>query len=95
LTTFLEKQQIKVKLSLLNISFGVNTFNIPEINNTVNYIIILMKYFIFSMKYKKQTPTLNCFINYLKLKIQIEKEIALNNDTLHIFEQKWKHIKIS
>ena len=92
LTTFLEKTTIKRKLSLLNISFGVNTFKIPEINNTVNHIIILMKYFIFSFKYKKQIPTFNCFINYLKLKIQIEKEIALNNDKLHIFEQKWKRI---
>ena len=95
LTTFLEKQQLNIKLSLLNISLGVNTFNIQEVNDAVNYIIILMKYFIFSMKYRKQTPTMNCFINYLKLKIQIEKEIALNNDTLHIFEQKWKHIKLS
>ena len=34
-------------------------------------------------------------INYLKLKIQVEKEIALNNDTLHIFEHKWKNIKLS
>jgi len=95
LTTFLDKHKLNVKLSLLDISLGVNTFKIPEVNNTVNYIIILMKYFIFSMKYRKQTPTMNCFINYLKLKIQIEKEIALNNDTLHIFEHKWKHIKLS
>ena len=65
LTTFLEKQQLQLKLSLLNISFGVNTFKIPEINNTVNHIIILMKYFIFSIKYKKQIPTFNCFIKYL------------------------------
>ena len=41
-----------------------------------------------NMKCRKQIPTMNCFNNYLKLKIQIEKEIALNNDTLHIFEQK-------
>ena len=86
---------IECKTILLDISLGVNTFKIQEVNNAVNNIIIFIKYFIFSMKYRKQRPTMNCFINYLKLKIQIEKEIALNNDTLHLFEQKWKHIKLS
>ena len=79
LTTFLEKQQLKGKLPLLNCSGNVNTLNIPEFNNTVNNITILMKYFIFSC--------MNCFINHFKQrKIQIKK-IALN-DKLQIFEQK-------
>ena len=54
-----------------------------------------MKYFILNMKYKKQVPNFNCFVHSLKLKIQIEKEIALSNDTLQIFEQKWNRIKFS
>ncbi|KAH3882425.1 hypothetical protein DPMN_006364 [Dreissena polymorpha] len=63
LTSFLEQQQLNVKLSFLN--------------------------------FKKQVPNFNCFIHSLKLKVQIEKEIALSNDTLQNFEQKWNRIKFS
>ncbi|KAH3696579.1 hypothetical protein DPMN_084055 [Dreissena polymorpha] len=76
LISFLEQHQLNVKLSFLNVSFGINS------------MVILMKYFILNMKYKKQVPNFNCFVHSLKLKIQIEKEIALSNDTLQIFEQK-------
>ena len=95
LTSFLGQQQLNVKLSFLNVSFGTNTLKSIDGNNIVNFILILMKYFIFKMKYRKQIQNFNCFIHSLKLKIQIEKEIALSNDTLHIFEQKWNRIKFS
>jgi len=95
LTSFLGQQQLNVKLSFLNVSFGTNTLKSIDGNNIVNFILILMKYFIFNMKYRKQIPNFNCFVHSLKLKIQIEKEIALSNDTLHICEQKWNRIKFS
>jgi len=95
LASFLEQQQLNVKLSFLSVSFGINSLKSIHGNNIVNFILILMKYFIFHMKYRKQIPNFNCFIHSLKLKIQIEKEIALSNDTLQIFEQKWNRIKFS
>ncbi|KAH3746366.1 hypothetical protein DPMN_180773 [Dreissena polymorpha] len=95
LISFLEQQQLNVKLSFLIVSFGINSLKSIDGNNIVNFMVILMKYFILNMKYKKQVPNFNCFVHSLKLKIQIEKEIALSNDTLQIFEQKWNRIKLS
>ncbi|KAH3883935.1 hypothetical protein DPMN_007905 [Dreissena polymorpha] len=95
LISFLEQHQLNVKLSFLNVSFGINSLKSIDCNNIVNFMVILMKYFILNMKYKKQVPNFNCFVHSLKLKIQIEKEIALRNDTLQIFEQKWNRIKFS
>ena len=93
LTSFLEQQQLNVKLSFLNVSFGIYSLKSKDCNNIVNFILIMMKLFIFNMKLKKQVPNFNCFIHSLKLKVQIEKEIALSNDTLQNFEQKWNRIK--
>ena len=58
----------------------------------VNYIIILMKYYIFKMKYRKIKPTFKIFKHFLLLRIQIEEEIALANDKIEQQKQKWSKI---
>jgi len=63
--------------------------NLKKHYNSVNYIIILMKYFIFGSKYRKEIPTFYSFKNYLLAKINIEREIAISKNKLNIHTQKW------
>ena len=63
-----------------------------KIQNTatcINYIIVLMKYFIFNMKYRSVFPTFDIFKKMLKLKLDIEKEIAFMNDKIDTHRLKW------
>ena len=56
-----------------------------KIQNTatcINYIIVLMKYFIFNMKFRSVYPTFDMFQKMLKIKLDMEKEIAFMNDKI-------------
>ena len=60
-------------------------------SDVLNFILILIKTFIFNMKIKKCIPNFNIFLNYLKIKIQTEAEIALSKNKLEKHNQKWIH----
>ena len=70
------------------ISFGI--CNKDENDSIKNFVIFYAKYFIFLNKCRKTIPMCNLFKTYISKRIQIEKEIALMNDKLQKFENKWR-----
>ena len=90
LHSFLLSINIEFSYNKETVFFGELKNNIN--GNVINFIIILMKYYIFKMKYQKQKPTLDVFKNFLMLRIQIEEEIGLSNDKLELQKQKWNKL---
>ena len=88
LTNFLSNTNIQIQANFQTVSFGL--CNQSEEDKLKNYIIFYAKYFIFLGKCHKAIPKCDFFKHYLKKQIEIEKEIALMNDKLHIFEAKWR-----
>ena len=54
--------------------------------NTVNFISLLMKYYVYVCKCKEITPHLNGYIELLKKHITVDKFVAKTNQ---IWENKW------
>jgi len=62
-----------------------------QLNTAMNYIIVLMKYFIFNTKCRSVYQTIDIFQKMLKMKLDIEKEIAFINDKIDTDRLKWTH----
>jgi len=86
---FLKDVNIEIKLSKEMAFLGF--IDKKVYNHVLNFILILMKTFIFNMKIKKCIPNFNIFLNYLKIKIQTEAEIALIKNKYETNNQKWIH----
>jgi len=86
LNSFFQNNGITIELNLTNVLFGIST-NIYY--KSINYIIMLMKYYIFGSKYRKEVPNFNDFHHYLQNRIIIEREIATTKNNLTSILQKW------
>ena len=86
LKTFLQSKGITIELNLPTVILGVNTKTNYSSNN---FLILLMKYFIYCCKYKKVVPNFNAFKTYLNARINIEREIAIRKNKLNIHLMKW------
>ena len=75
----LNSNNIEIQLSYFNISFGVS-FNNKVKNSVFNFIVLLVKYYIFSSKYKLQTPNINGFLQLLQQTREIEEHIAFSKE---------------
>ena len=60
-------------------------------NNIINNILIVMKYFIFPMKFRIRKQTCVAFKNHLTMRIRIEAEIGLQNDKIETHFEKWRN----
>ena len=61
-------------------------------NSTINFVLLLMKYYIYTTKLSEKIPVF-CFQNYLNKRINIEKkQIALTKNKLEIFYNMWSFI---
>ena len=78
----LTSNNIEIQLSYFNISFGVNYKNKQK--NSFNFIVPLVKYYIFSSKYKLQRPTINGSLHSLHPTRDIEEHIASVKDKLEV-----------
>jgi len=61
-------------------------------NSTINFVLLLMKYYIYTTKLSEKITSLLCFRNYLNKRINIEKQIALTKNKLEIFNNIWSFI---
>jgi len=59
---------------------------------SIYFTTLTMKYYIYVMKIKKVTPTFQLYIRYLKHRIQIEKQIAINQDKLYTHDTKYEKL---
>jgi len=55
----------------MDVCFGTDKCHYNNI--AINFIIRILKQYIYNAKLKQKTPTFNNFLNYLKLKLSIEK----------------------
>ena len=90
----LTSNNIEIQLSYFNISFGVNCKNKPK-NLVFNFIVLLVKYYIFSSKYKLQRPTINGFLQLLHQTREIEEHIAFSKGKLEVHRKKWQLLQIT
>ena len=87
LVNFLTGTKITVALNFQDVCFGINTKSIYK--NVINLMILVMKYYIIQMKFRKQLPTFINYKNYLNKRIQIEQAIALIHNKLEQNNKKW------
>ena len=92
LIAFLNTKNIKITLNLIDVYIGTFKCGVDII--TANYIIILMKHYIFRTKQtnKQQANTihaLNSSFNHLNSKIKVKQEIALLKDRTELHNRKW------
>ena len=82
-------QTLNIDITLKTITFGVCHQTNNKNLDAKNFIIFQAKYFIFLNKHHKTKPTVTHFKQFILSKIYIEKEIALSNDRLYLFDEKW------
>ena len=78
LNIFLTNNNINIAYNKRDILFGMSS-NSPY-SCMYNYLIIIMKYFLFTMKLRNIPPNFQLYLRYLKHRIQIEKLFAVNNN---------------
>ena len=88
LNNVLTNTHIRIQSNFQIVSFGFCQQS--EEDQLKKYIIFYAKYFINLSKCHKTIPKCEHFKSYFRKRIEIEKEIALMNDKLHIFEAKWR-----
>ena len=84
---FITDLNIHFEICYKSISFGVTQYG----NENKKFIFLLFhaKYFIFLNKCKNTIPNMDHFKRYLKIKLNIEKEISLSHDKLQSFYSTW------
>ena len=90
----LNSNNIEIQLSYFNISFGVS-FNNKVKNSVFNFIVLLVKYYIFSSKYKLKTQNINGFLHLLQQTREMEKPIAFSKDKFEVHRRKWQLLVIT
>ena len=89
LRNFLNHIHMNIDITLKTATFGLCHQTKNKTQQAKNFIIFQAKYFIFLSKQRKNKPNFNQFRPFISSKIYIEKEIALSNDKLDLFEEKW------
>jgi hypothetical protein len=93
LTLFLNSRQLHIDLNVNDIVFGTKKGG--NYNQVINYIIILMKSYIFNTKSKAEKPNIETFKNALRMKITLEKQIAFEKNKIDQHNKKWHNFAIT
>ena len=88
-TWWFESMNFTIKLSIVDIIFGIqNTMN-DKFIDVLNFCILFAKQYIYKCRYKDTKCNLTSFKNLLKERVEIERYIAIMTDTLVAFMQHW------
>ena len=82
----------KITLSSKHIMFGYIADNL-DLDLLLNLCILIVKRVIYICRLKNQRPHLNHFKQILKTNLLAEKNIAVKNNTMHAFMDKWRNIE--
>ena len=95
-TVFLQnKLSINIELSYKNISFCNDSYrnvNGKDKSVSINFILLLAKYFIFNCKNKKETPCMFQFEISISERRGLEEIIAFNRNKTDQHIDKWQHL---
>ena len=59
----------------------------------VHQIILIARSYIYTCKFKSSLPKLEMFIQLVKIAMKVEKQAALENNTVRAFEVKWSRLR--
>jgi len=76
-----------IELNYKNIIFGLDSDPIA------NLCLILIKRVIYNSRFKKQSPSFISFKYLIKFHYKLEKQIAINNNTMYKFMDKWNALE--
>ena len=89
------KLSINIELSYKNISFSNDSY--PNVNGkdksvSINFILLLAKYFMFRCKHRKETPCMFQFEIIISERRRLEEIIAFNKNKTDQHIDKWRHL---
>ena len=90
LVNFLNNRGIMKTINIMDVCIG--TDQCRNHNSTINYALLLMKYYIYTTKLCEMIPVFCVFRNYLHKRINLEKQIALTKNKLGIVYNMWSFI---
>ena len=90
LVNFLNNRGILISLNIMDVCIG--TDQCRNHNSTINYALLLLKFYIYTTKLCEMIPVFCVFRNYLHKRINLEKQIALTKNKLEIFYNMWSFI---
>ena len=82
-----QSSNLKVQLTKKHIIFGIYYDNLEFI--TVNYVILLAKWYIYTHVYHERKVELYGFLVALKSHLEIEKQVCYYNGKCEEFTKKW------
>jgi len=85
-----DMSETKVILSEKHVMFGIYYDN--KFYSNINYIILCSKMYIYRQKLREDHVVFNNFLKQLKYKLDIEKSICQNQNTIPHFNKKWEQI---
>ena len=83
LVNFLNNRGIMITINIMYVWIG--TDQCRNHNSTINFVLLLMKYVIYTTTLNEMIPVFCVFRNYLHKRINLEKRIALTNNKLEKF----------
>ena len=57
------------------------------------YFLLIARHYIYSRRIRKTLPTLQVYIQLIMNSMEIEKQIALDNNNIAFFKKKWASFK--
>ena len=89
-------QWISQNLTLTNISFSP-TLCLGLTDSTSNlvfqYFLLIARHYIYTCRIRKTLPTLQVYMQLIMNSMEIEKQIALDNNNIAFFKKKWASFK--
>ena len=85
-----EKLSIIEPLSLASVISGIYPFHRTRRDIPVQLCILLAKQFIWICKYTRRPMNVDNFLTFTKNYINVEKYVAINEEQVEKFEEKWK-----
>ena len=80
---------VSVRLTVEQMLLGIEIIDDDSILFSLNYVILLGKFFIAKCKKNQSRPMLYEFLKEIRYKLEIEKYIAMANDKVVSFDKRW------
>ena len=88
-TWWFESMNFAIKLSIVDIIFGIQNDMNDKLIDVLNFCILFAKYYIYKCRYKDTKSNINSYKMILKERVEMERYIATMTDTLVAFMQHW------
>ena len=84
-----EKYSIKIRYNTLDIVLGICNENNDDFFDALNFVFLFAKHYIYKCKVEKKDISFDIFRTKLYLRLDVEKYIAITENSLNIFKRRW------